>query len=196
VQRVGLAVRAGPKKPDIATDDALRKTLVDAKSIGHSIGPSGDHFSKVIIARLGIAEQLEPKITVVRGIPVAAAVAKGDAEIGIHEIIELMPIPGIDIVGVLPADLDKTIVGRARETSQSGLGCLFRFPSGRPGHRWNDRHGFEHPHERAGVLFQDLAVDVLDRIAGLVITGIVGATRRATEHIRLGLRLRPACAGI
>ena len=64
-------------------DDALRKTLVDAKSIGHSIGPSGDHFSKVIIARLGIAEQLEPKITVVRGIPVADAVAKGDAEIGI-----------------------------------------------------------------------------------------------------------------
>jgi molybdate transport system substrate-binding protein len=108
--RIGLAVRAGATKPDIATDDALKKTLLDAKSIGHSIGPSGDHFSKVIIVRLGVADQLKPKITVVRGMPVAAAVAKGDVEIGIHQIAELMPIPGIDIVGELPADLNKTIV--------------------------------------------------------------------------------------
>jgi hypothetical protein len=132
VQRVGLAVRAGAKKPDIATDDALRKTLVDAKSIGHSIGPSGDHFSKVIIARLGIAEQLEPKITVVRGIPVAAAVAKGDAEIGIHEIIELMPIPGIDIVGVLPADLDKTTSGEPAKRHSLGSGVSSAFRAGVP----------------------------------------------------------------
>ena len=108
--RIGLAVRAGAKKPDISTDDALKKTLLDAKTIGHSIGPSGDHFSKTIIVRLGIADQLKSKITTVRGMPVAAAVAKGDVEIGIHQIAELMPIPGIDIVGELPADLNKTIV--------------------------------------------------------------------------------------
>jgi molybdate transport system substrate-binding protein len=108
--RIGLAVRAGAKKPDIATADALKKTLLGAKSIGHSIGPSGEHFSKVILVRLGIADQLKSKVTVVRGMPVAAAVAKGDVEIGIHQIAELMPIPGIDIVGVLPADLNKTIV--------------------------------------------------------------------------------------
>jgi molybdate transport system substrate-binding protein len=78
--RIGLAVRAGATKPDIGTDDALKKTLLDAKSIGHSIGPSGDHFSKAIIVRLGIADQVKPKITVVRGMPVAAAVAKGDVE--------------------------------------------------------------------------------------------------------------------
>ena len=108
--RIGLAVRAGATKPDIGTDDALKKTLLDAKSIGHSIGPSGDHFSKAIIFRLGIADQLKPKITVVRGMPVAAAVAKGDVEIGIHQIAELMQVPGIDIVGELPADLNKTIV--------------------------------------------------------------------------------------
>jgi molybdate transport system substrate-binding protein len=108
--RIGLAVRAGAKKPDIATDDALRKVLLDAKSIGHSIGPSGEHFSKVVVVRLGIADQVKPKITVVRGMPVAAAVAKGDVEIGIHQIAELMPIRGIDVVGTLPADLNKTIV--------------------------------------------------------------------------------------
>jgi molybdate transport system substrate-binding protein len=108
--RIGLAVRAGANKPDIGTADALRKTPLDAGSIGHSIGPSGEHFSKVVIVRLGIADQLKPKITVVRGMPVAAAVAKGNVEIGIHQIAELMPIPGIDIVGELPADLNKTIV--------------------------------------------------------------------------------------
>jgi molybdate transport system substrate-binding protein len=108
--RIGLAVRAGAKKPDIGTDDALKKTLLDAKSIGHSIGPSGDHFSKVIIVRLGIADDIKSKITVVRGMPVAAAVAKGDVEIGIHQIAELMQVGGIDIVGVLPADLNRTIV--------------------------------------------------------------------------------------
>jgi molybdate transport system substrate-binding protein len=108
--RIGLAVRAGATKPDIGTDDALKKTLLAAKSIGHSIGPSGEHFSKVIVARLGIADQVKSKITVVRGMPVAAAVAKGDVEIGIHQIAELMQVGGIDIVGELPADLNRTIV--------------------------------------------------------------------------------------
>jgi len=108
--RIGLAVRAGAEKPDIGTADALRQTLLDAKSIGHSIGPSGEHFSRVIMVRLGIADQIKPKVTVVRGMPVAAAVAKGDVEIGIHQIAELMQVPGIDIVGDLPAGLNKTIV--------------------------------------------------------------------------------------
>ena len=58
--RIGLAVRTGAKKPDISTTDALKKTLLDAKSIGYSIGPSGEHFSKVIIVKLGIADELRP----------------------------------------------------------------------------------------------------------------------------------------
>jgi molybdate transport system substrate-binding protein len=80
------------------------------KSIGHSIGPSGEHFSKLIVVRLGIADQVKPKITVVRGMLVASAVAKGDVEIGINQIGELMPNPGIDIVETLPADLNRTVV--------------------------------------------------------------------------------------
>lgn len=108
--RIGLAVRAGARKPDIGTADALKTALLEAKSIGHSIGPSGEHFSKTIIVRLGIADQVRPKLTVVRGMTVAAAVAKGDVEIGIHQIAELMPVPGIDIVGDLPAELNTTII--------------------------------------------------------------------------------------
>ena len=108
--RIGLAVRAGARKPDIGSDEALKQALLDAKSIGYSIGPSGEHFSKVIIVKLGIAEQLRPKMTNIRGAPVGTGVAKGDVEIGIHQIAELLPIAGIDIVGELPADLNKTIV--------------------------------------------------------------------------------------
>jgi hypothetical protein len=60
--------------------------------------------------RLGIADQVKPKITLVRGMPVAAAVAQGDVEIGIHQIAELMPIAGHRHRPTLPADLNKTIV--------------------------------------------------------------------------------------
>jgi len=108
--RIGLAVRAGAPKPDISTDAALRQALLDAKSIGYSIGPSGEHFSKVIIEKLGIAQSLRPKMTNIRGAPVGVGVARGEVEIGIHQIAELMQVPGIDIVGDLPAELNKTIV--------------------------------------------------------------------------------------
>jgi molybdate transport system substrate-binding protein len=108
--RIGLAVGTGAKKPDISTPNALKQALLDAKSIGYSIGPSGEHFSKVIVAKLGIADQLRPKMSNVPGIVVGARVAKGDVEIGIHQPAELMPIKGIDIVGDLPAELNITIV--------------------------------------------------------------------------------------
>jgi len=108
--RIGLAVRTGAKKPDIGTSTALKQALLDAKSIGYSIGPSGEHFSKVVVAKLGIADQLKSKMSNVPGMPVGARVARGEVEIGIHQPAELMPIQGIDIVGDLPAELNITIV--------------------------------------------------------------------------------------
>jgi molybdate transport system substrate-binding protein len=107
---VGVAVRAGAPKPDIGTADAFKQALLNAKSIGYSNGPSGEYFSTVLIQRLGIADTIKPKITRVGGMPVAVAVAKGEFEIGIHQIAELMPIPGIDIVGPLPPELQITLV--------------------------------------------------------------------------------------
>ena len=108
--RIGLAVRTGAKKPDISTPNALKQALLDAKSIGYSIGPSGEHFSKVVAAKLGIADQLKSKMSNVPGIVVGTRVTKGDVEIGIHQPAELMPIQGIDVVGDLPAELNITIV--------------------------------------------------------------------------------------
>jgi molybdate transport system substrate-binding protein len=66
--RIGLAVRAGAKKPDIGTAEALKKTLLEAKAIGYSTEPSGDHFSKIIVVKLGIADQVRPKMSNTRAL--------------------------------------------------------------------------------------------------------------------------------
>jgi molybdate transport system substrate-binding protein len=109
LSRVGIAVRAGAPKPDIGSADALKAALVAAKSIAYSQGASGRHFVSVI-SRLGLVNALRPKTIIVQGKPVAAAVASGEVEIGVQQIAELLPIPGVDIVGPLPGDMQKIIV--------------------------------------------------------------------------------------
>jgi len=107
--RAGVAVRAGAPKPDISTVEAFRQALLKATTIGHSLGASGAYFSTNIIPRLGIADQIKDKIRIAKGFPVGVLVAKGEAEIGIHQIAELMPIKGIDIVGELPPEIQTTL---------------------------------------------------------------------------------------
>jgi molybdate transport system substrate-binding protein len=109
LSRVGVAVKAGARKPDIGTADALKAALIAAKSVAYSQGASGRHFTTVI-ARLGLTDTLKSKTVIVQGKPVGAAVAAGEAEIGVQQVAELMPVPGIDLVGPLPGDLQKIIV--------------------------------------------------------------------------------------
>jgi molybdate transport system substrate-binding protein len=109
LSRVGVAVRAGAPKPNIGSADALKAALIAAKSVAYSQGASGRHFLTVI-ARLGLVDTLEPKTIIVQGKPVGAAVAAGEAEIGVQQVAELLPVPGIDLVGPLPGDLQKIIV--------------------------------------------------------------------------------------
>jgi len=106
--RIGIAVRRGAKRPDIASPEALKRALVAASSVAHSkTGLSGVYFPAVL-ARLGIADAIKSKIVIPDpGIPVGEVVAKGDAEIGIQQISELLPVAGIDIVGPLPEPLQK-----------------------------------------------------------------------------------------
>jgi len=106
--RVGLGVRTGAPKPDISTADALKASLLAAKTVAYSQGTSGQFFASVI-AKLGIADALKPKTIVVTGQPVGAVVAKGEAEIGIQQVAELVPVPGVTLVGPLPADLNRII---------------------------------------------------------------------------------------
>ena len=109
LSRVGVAVRAGAPKPDIGSADAFKAVLIAAKSVAYSQGASGQHFATVI-ARLGLVDTLKPKTIIVQGKPVGAAVAAGEAEIGVQQVAELLPVSGIDFVGPLPGNLQKIIV--------------------------------------------------------------------------------------
>ena len=99
---IGMAVKAGAPKPDISTLDALKRTLLAAKSIAYSDSASGVYLSTELFPKLGIADQIKSKARKIEADPVGGVVAKGDAEIGFQQISELRPVKGIDIVGELP----------------------------------------------------------------------------------------------
>lgn len=107
---IGMAVRAGAPKPDISSVEALKRTLLQAKSIAYSDSASGVYLSHEMFQRLGIADQIRDKCKRIAGEPVGAVVARGDAEIGFQQISELLPVPGIDYVGPLPAEVQKVTV--------------------------------------------------------------------------------------
>jgi molybdate transport system substrate-binding protein len=105
---VSFAVRAGAPKPDISTVDALKRTLLDAKSIVYADpakgGGSGVYFAKVI-DRLGLVEQLKAKTILVPGAQAAEVVAKGEAELGVGQASEIVPVGGAVVLGPFPGDL-------------------------------------------------------------------------------------------
>jgi molybdate transport system substrate-binding protein len=108
---VALAVRAGAPKPDISTVDALKQTLLAAKSIVYADpakgGASGVYFAKVV-DRLGIADQLKSKTILVPGAQAADLVAKGEAENGVGQTSEIVPVAGAQVLGPLPGELAST----------------------------------------------------------------------------------------
>jgi molybdate transport system substrate-binding protein len=115
---VGLAVRAGAPKPDIGTVAALRQTLQRARTIGYSDGPSGAYIADLLI-RLGIADEMKPK-TRLTSRPVAEIVAEGEAEVGMQQIVAILPVKGAELVGPLPGELQNIIVYAAGISSGSG----------------------------------------------------------------------------
>lgn len=107
---IGMAVRAGAPKPDISTVSALTDTLLRARSIGYSSSASGVYLSTELFQRLGIADRVLPKSRNAGGARVAALVARGEVEIGFQQVSELLPEPGVDYVGPLPADVQRETV--------------------------------------------------------------------------------------
>ena len=102
---VGVAVRAGAPRPDIGTTEAFTRTLLEAGSIAYSAAGASGIFFAGLIQRLGIADRVNTKATVIPAGLTGELAARGQAEIAIQQISELMEVPGIDIVGPLPADL-------------------------------------------------------------------------------------------
>src|SRR5438067_3381653 len=105
---VGLAVRAGAPQPDIGSAAALRRALMEARSIAYSDGPSGAYVA-ALLAKLGIGEAVAAKVKLTSG-PVAELVARGEAELGMQQIVAILPVAGAQLVGPLPAELQNVIV--------------------------------------------------------------------------------------
>jgi molybdate transport system substrate-binding protein len=108
--RIGMAVRAGAPKPDVSTVEAFRRAMLQAKSIAYSSSASGVYLSTDLFPRLGITDAIKDKIRVIASGPVAAAVARGDAEIGFQQISELRSVAGIEIVTELPPEVQRVTV--------------------------------------------------------------------------------------
>ena len=105
---IGMAVREGAPKPDISSIDALRHTLLQAKSIGYSASVSGQYLTTELVQRLGIADQVLSKCRLISGGErVGAVVARGELDIGFQQISELLPVPGIAHITPLPAEVQK-----------------------------------------------------------------------------------------
>ena len=99
---VSIAVRAGSPRPDIASEEAVKRAVVAARSLSYSTGPSGVFLAK-LFERWGIAEQIKGRIVQAPpGVPVGSLVAKGEVELGFQQLSELIHLQGIDVLGPLP----------------------------------------------------------------------------------------------
>ncbi len=103
-------MRAGAPKPDIGSVEAVRRTLLEANSIAYSASASGVYFSTELVRRLGIADEVLPKSRRILSERVGSVVARGDAELGLQQLSELLPIPGIELLGPLPPELQRVTV--------------------------------------------------------------------------------------
>jgi molybdate transport system substrate-binding protein len=108
--RIGMAIKAGAPKPDISTVDALKRTLLAAKTIAYSDSASGVYLSTELFPKLGIADQIRGKSRKIEADPVGESVARGEIEVGFQQISELRPVKGIDIVGPLPPGAQRITV--------------------------------------------------------------------------------------
>jgi molybdate transport system substrate-binding protein len=129
---IGVAVKSGAPKPDIGSADALKRALLASKSIVYSDSASGVYVSTELFQRLGIADAVKDKARKIPAEPVARVVARGEAEIGFQAISEMLPVPGVDIVGLLPPEVQKitvfsagiTTIAREPEAGKALIGFL------------------------------------------------------------------------
>lgn len=108
--RIGVAVAEGAPVPDISTAGALRQALLDADTVAHAASASGIYLSTEVFPALGIADEMADKARTIYSERVGRVVARGEAELGFQQMSELLPIPGIRIVGPLPPDFARTFV--------------------------------------------------------------------------------------
>jgi molybdate transport system substrate-binding protein len=110
---VGVVVKEGAARPDISTVEAFKHALLAAKSVAYidpaSGGSSGIYFDK-LLEKMGIADQIRPKAKLKKGGHVADLIASGEAELGVHQISEIVPVKGVTLVGPLPKEIQSLTV--------------------------------------------------------------------------------------
>lgn len=120
---IGVMVKEGAAKPDVSTVEAFKKALLAAKSVAYidpaSGGSSGVYLDKLFV-KMGIADQIRPKAKLKKGGYVADFISSGEAEIGIHQISEIVPAKGVTLIGPLPKEIQNTT------TYAAGLGAAAR----------------------------------------------------------------------
>ncbi len=100
--RIGMVVKSGAPVPDISTVEGLKKALLDAQSVAYSDSASGVYVQQQLFSKLGIADQMKGRATMIPRIPVASVVAKGEYQLGLQQVSELLPVPGVTFVGRIP----------------------------------------------------------------------------------------------
>ena len=127
---VAVAVPAGAKHPDIATEAALKAAVLAAPTLGYSTGPSGVQLAK-LFERWGIAETIQPRIvTPPPGTSVASLIAKGEVALGFQQLSEMTGVAGIDVIGGLPEAVQiVTTFSAARATVSTQAGAVQGFLS-------------------------------------------------------------------
>ena len=102
---VSIAVRTGAARPDVSSTEALRRAVLGARTLSYSTGPSGVYLEK-LFERWGVLEEIRSRIVVPPpGVPVGSLIANGTVELGFQQLSELMTLPGIDVLGPLPPDV-------------------------------------------------------------------------------------------
>jgi molybdate transport system substrate-binding protein len=121
---IGVAVREGAPKPDISTPEAVKRTMLAVTSVAYMDpskgGTSGIHFTKVL-EQMGILPAVQAKAVLVDTGFAAERVAKGDAEIVVHQISEILPVKGVTLIGPLPREIQKVTVYSAAVAATSGV---------------------------------------------------------------------------
>jgi molybdate transport system substrate-binding protein len=133
---LGIAVKRGAPKPDISTVDALKKTLLGTRSVAYTAsGASGQYFAK-LLERLGIAEEMKPRSNVLKSGLAGEVVARGESDLGVQMISEILAVPTAELVGPLPPEVQSnmvftagTLAGSARSTEAQALVKFLRTPA-------------------------------------------------------------------
>ena len=146
---VAIAVREGTPPPNVASEEGLRRSVLAARSIGYSTGPSGTALLR-LFERWGLKDELAPKLVQARaGVPVGSLVGSGEAELGFQQLSELMNLPGIQLLGGMPPGLEitTTFVGAiaAISAQPEAVGRLLDFLCAADQAALKRRHGMDAP---------------------------------------------------